>query len=86
VIPLAKPLLKTVGRELLNTGVGVASDLLDGEKIGRSLESRSRKSAKILLKKAQKKMKGNGLGKAAKRSSTAKLKGVKTKDIFKHHV
>ena len=54
ILPAAKKVGKTVGKELLRTGAHVASDALAGENVGQSLERHSRKSAAKLLDKGVK--------------------------------
>ncbi len=56
LLPLAKTVGKTVGRQALSTGAQVASDALAGHNIGDSLNQRGREAAGNLLRKGVRKM------------------------------
>jgi len=71
ILPLAKSVGKTVGRQALSTGAQIASDVVAGKSLGDSAELRGRAAASKLLKKASraakkrqpvKKQRGGGLG------------------------
>ena len=65
VVPIAKSAGKTLGREALKAGVGVASDLLEGQNAEVVLQKRGKTAVKRIAKKANKKLqKGKGIGKA----------------------
>jgi hypothetical protein len=63
ILPVAKSVAKTVGRQALRTGAEVAQDYLQGGDIKESIKTRGKQGAKQLLAKGvQKVMRGRGLG------------------------
>ena len=60
VVPIAKSAGKSVGREALKAGVGVASDLLDGQNAEVAVRKRANTAAKHLVSKAAKKLQKGG--------------------------
>ena len=56
VMPMAKTALKTVGREALRAGIGVASDALSGQDVGQAIQERAREGASELVEKAKRKL------------------------------
>ena len=84
VSPLIKRGAKAVAREALTTGVGVASDLLDGGNLQESIERRGQSAAKRLMQKGTAKM-NVMLDQSPRRISPAR-KRIKTikgrKDIY----
>lgn len=78
ILPLAKSAAKSVGREALATGADMASDILQGESIKRTVKRRGRKAASQLLKKASKKIAQTG-GKRRKRRSVKTIRRKKPK-------
>jgi len=77
ILPIAKSAAKSVGKQALSSGVGIGSDLLAGENLGRSLKKRSRTAASNLMAKAAKRISGRGLGnrKRKRKVITVSLKG-----------
>ena len=80
---------KTVGKEALRTGVQVANDVLAGENIKSSLQTRAKETGKVLARKAVRKadeMIGRGSHKrkrkACKRLISSIARKRKRRDIF----
>jgi hypothetical protein len=84
VSPILKRGAKAVAREALNTGVGVASDLLDGGSLQDSVERRGQIAAQRLMQKGAAKM--NAMLNQPTRRSTPARKRRKTikgrRDIY----
>jgi hypothetical protein len=84
VSPMLKKGAKAVAREALKTGVGVASDLLDGGSLQQSVGRRGQGAARRLMKKGASRMEAmlaepsRRRGPAAKRRKTIKGR----KDIY----
>ena len=68
ILPVAKKVGKTVGKEVLRTSAHVASDALAGQDIGQAFERRGRQSAAKLLNKGINRLEG---GASKKKSSAA---------------
>ncbi len=75
ILPIAKKVAKTVGRQALRTGAEVAQDYLQGEDLAGSIKTRGRAGAKRVLNKGTRKIqqRGQGLGQRSK----TKAKGIK---------
>ena len=90
ILPMAKQVGKTVGRQALRTGGEIASDVLAGRSIKESAEERGKIGASKLLKKASRKLqqprkrkttkrqKGRGLGFRRNKKKTTTTTGPKT--------
>jgi hypothetical protein len=57
-MPIAKSVGKVAGRRALKAGADIASDLIAGKDLKRSLKTRGKEMGGDLLEKAAKKMKG----------------------------
>ena len=96
ILPMAKSALKTVGKEALRTGVGIASDVLAGEKLETSAKERARAAGQSLLKRAhdrlqsgegvrkkrRQRQQGRGLGYRRPMEAIKHMAARKKKDIF----
>lgn len=71
VSPMLKRGAKAVAREALNTGVGVASDMLDGGSLQESFERRGHTATKRLMQKGAAKMNAM-LGQSHQRTGPAR--------------
>lgn len=67
LMPLAKSAGKAIGRQALETGASIASDVVAGESARESVEKHGRTGAANLLRKAAKRMEGGRLKKGIKR-------------------
>ena len=80
ILPAAKSIGKTVGKQALRTGVQVASDTMAGRDFAESLEEHGKTGAKQLLQKGLSKLGGNKTAvkkkKKKKRSSRQKGSGL----------
>ncbi len=56
VLRFLLPIGKTIGKEALRTGLGVASDALDGQDLVMATKKRGRKAAKKAVKKVVRKL------------------------------
>ena len=74
VLPMAKSALKSVGKEALRTGVGIASDVLSGQDLKTAAETRAKHAGRVLLDKAQEKLEQqqNRQGMKRKRKQTGR--------------
>lgn len=89
VLPFLKSGAKTVGKEALRTGTMIANDVLAGENVKTSAETRAKQTGKVLARKALKKadeMIGHGKfkrkRKAPKHFIRSKARKVQGRDIF----
>lgn len=98
VLPLLKNGAKAVGKEALNAGVGLLSDMLNVQPMDESIRSRLKTATSNLKRKADEKidtvMKGSGYKikkqrknrltskKTLQRNGSKKLRQSKIKDIF----
>ena len=71
-MPLIKQGVKTLGREVLNTGVGIAQDALDGKNIKTATKTRLHRAGRNLTQKAVRSL---GVGQVVGR----RRPGIKTK-------
>ena len=64
IVPIAKSVGKAVGKQALRTGAAVASDVLQGEDVTKSVKTRGRSGVKRLVQKGLRKLsqRGRGLG------------------------
>lgn len=67
VYKLIKPALisagKYMGRQAIDTGIGIGRDFLDGQKIGESLKSRTKQKGTEIMNKFEEKVTQAGMGK-----------------------
>ena len=86
VFPLLKQGAKTVGKELLRTGINVAGDIIDNNQpIEEALQARWQEAKTNLKNKAQNKLNQVLVGSGKKRKKKHQLGGVRKKqkiDIF----
>lgn len=79
ILPAAKTISKTVGKQALMTGTEIASDMLAGKSLESAAKRRGRKGARVLVKKAKNKLKqqkGSGaFMRRTKRRSTKRRVG-----------
>jgi len=89
VLPFAKSIGKSVGREALSTGASIAGDILEGKSAKKAIKRRAKTGGARLLRKGAKKLKGaklqgHGLGvrpKSKPRTKpVGKAKGKKKKN------
>ncbi len=83
LLPVLKSAGKSLGKEALKTGMNVASDILQGNNVADSFETRGKQAAAHLLKKGnraltgrkrRRQQKGSGLGR--------RFKKPKLRDLF----
>ena len=56
ILPVAKSVGKTVGRQALSTGVQIADDIVSGKTADEAFKTRGRQAASNLVKKAARKV------------------------------
>jgi hypothetical protein len=62
ILPIAKSAGKAVGRRMLKSGADVATDILSGHNLKKSVKSRGKQAVAHLLQDAATKMKGGRIG------------------------
>ena len=72
---------KAVGKQVLRTGAAVASDVLHGENVGKSVKLRGKQGARRLVakgvRKVMKSQQGRGLGVRTRRTIRKTIKGAR---------
>ncbi len=93
ILPVAKKIGKSVGREALSMGANVIGDLAEGKNIKASLKNRGLKASENLLNKAGSAIRNQSGGRIGKRKVTSKVvptpakrqrKSTKKPDIFEN--
>ena len=80
ILPVAKKAGKAIGKRALKTGAEIASDLVAGDNLKKSVKRRGKRAVAEVLEKAVDSLKqeGNGLGKAPKKRGGT-IKGMKNR-------
>ena len=82
--PIAKKVGKAVGKQALQTGAQIATDIVSGENFKQSLKKRGRAGAENLFNKAASKLRGEGIGsRKRRREPAAKLSGRRRRKPIK---
>ena len=77
ITPMFKTLGSSVGKSLLNVGMGTLDDVISGQHIGQSLKRRSMAAGKGLLKRGAQGLLNKAKPKRRKRSAAPRRKPVK---------
>ena len=86
VLPILKPVAKSIGRQALKSGAQMAGDILEGQNPKQAFKRNLKQGAKELFVKAVGKKnpprKGNKRKRKAPNTSISKVKRLKKQDIF----
>ena len=90
ILPMLKSGAKSIGKSLLNTGIGIAQDALEGKDVGASSTKRFKRSASSLLRDlsstlGDKRNTGGGVIRTVKKTKKTRKKKAKLskgRDIF----
>ena len=80
VIPLLKPVAKSIGRQVLRSGTLVADDILKGESPAAAFKKNLKRDAKELFRKASKPK--NKKRRVSKKAVISKKKRPRKRDVF----
>ena len=83
IVPLLKPVAKSIGKQVIRSGTRLAGDIIDGENPKQALKQNLKRGAKELFQEVAKGQKPSRKRKrSAKKSSISKKKRSRKLDVF----